>query len=59
MNAVLSCPIGKFSFYHPAPASASAAFGIPEFLSNVNYDMTMTTSNIETTMITSNIDMDN
>ena len=38
MNAVLSCPIGKFSLHHPAPAYDSAAFGIPEFLSNVNYD---------------------
>ena len=28
----------KFSFYHPAPASDPAAFGIPELLSNVNYD---------------------
>ena len=38
MNAVLSSVIAKFSLYHPAPAFASAAFGIPEFLSNVNYD---------------------
>ena len=38
MNAVLSCVIGKFSLHHPAPAFASAAFGIPEFLSNVNND---------------------
>ena len=44
MNAVLSSVITKFSLYHPAPgpapapAFASAAFGIPEFLSNVNND---------------------